>query len=487
MTKPHFLLILTLLMAKTSLFAIDVSILHNCYKGAKENYIEFNIYVLGRSVEWKQLDSIDSQASLEVGIFFKQKGQVVKFDKFAMRSPKSIDPLNFEDFHRYAIANGNYDLEVTLKDMNKEDKPITYKSTIWVDFDGDLLRQSDIKLLGYIKPDSTEGDPRVKFGYFMEALPFNFYDSHSTELNFFSEIYNADKGIGDDFVLSYEIKKQNASPTERPILIAHKRKKAESFIPNIQQMDIKGLESGNYQLVVSIRNRANELLSQKAVFFQRSNPNLEDNANADLITTDALEKEFVGKLEEKELRYTLKSIIMKVAEDDVAVISEMIKTKDLVAQRRYIFKYFTKISPNLPEQAHDEYMVVVKAVDKMFNYGFGYGFETDRGRAYLKYGRPDDIITVENEASAPPYEIWTYNNVEKTKQTNVKFLFYNPNLTANGYRQLHSTCRGETNNPRWVTELYKGVPNELTGSLIDGNGGVQRNFNRRAVELMNDN
>jgi GWxTD domain-containing protein len=485
MKKGLIFLFLIFVTAETHLFAIDVSILHNCYKGAKENYIEFNIYVLGRSVEWKQLDSIDSQASVEIGIFFKQKGQVIQFDKFAMRSPRSIDPLNFEDFHRYAIPNGNYDLEVTLKDMNKDDKTVTYKSTIWVDFGDDLLRQSDIKLLGYVRPDSSEGDPRVKFGYFMETLPFNFYDSRSTHLNFYSEIYNADKGIGDDFVLSYEIKKQNATPTERPILIAHKRKTAENFIVNIQQMDITGLESGNYLLQVSIRNRANELLNQKVVFFQRSNPTLTENA--DLITTDALAEEFVGKLEEKDLRYTLKSIIMKVPEDDVSVINEMLKTKDLTAQRRYIFKYFVKISPNIPEQAHDEYMVVVKAVDKMFNYGFGYGFETDRGRIYLKYGRPDDIITVENETSAPPYEIWTYNNVEKTKQTNVKFLFYNPNLTANGYRQLHSTCRGETNNPRWVTELYKGVPNEQTGSLMDGNGGVQKNSNRRAVELMNDN
>ncbi len=486
MKKSFFPLFFILFMAKVRLIAMDVSILHNCYKGAKDNYIEFNIYVLGRSVEWKQLDSIDSQASIEIGIYFKQKGQVVQFDKFAMRSPKSIDPLNFEDFHRYAIANGNYDLEVTLKDMNKEEKPVTYKSTIWVDFDEELLRQSDVKLLGYIKADSTEGDPRVKYGYFMEALPFNFYDSHTKELNFYSEIYNADKGIGDDFVLTYEIKKQNAMPSERPILTASKRKKADNFIVNIQQMDISGLESGNYQLLVSVRNRANELVNQKTVFFQRSNPTLKEE-NTDLITNDALTNEFVGHLEEKDLRYTLKSILMKIPNDDVAVVNEMLKTKDLTAQRRYIFKYFSKVSPSIPEQAHDEYMVVAKAVDKMFNYGYGYGFETDRGRAYLKYGRPDDIITVENETSAPPYEIWTYNNVESTKQTNVKFLFYNPNLTANGYRQLHSTCRGETNNPRWVTELYKGVPNEQTGNLIDGNGGVQKNFNRRAVELMNDN
>ncbi len=485
MKKSLFSFLFLLFLSHIKVFAIDVSITHSCYKGVKDNYIEFNIYIVGRSVEWVQVDSTDSQASIEIGVFLKQKGQIVQFDKFAMKSPKAFNPIDFEDIRRYAIVNGVYDIEVTLKDMNKEGNPVTYKSSIIVDYSEDMLRQSDIQLLGFIKPDSTEGGARVKHGYFMEALPFNFYDRMHPNLIFFNEVYNADKAIGDDFLVSYSVQKLFAQPTDRPLLIAHKRKKPEPFIVNLLQLDISGLESGNYRFVVSIRNRANELLSEKEVMFQRSNPNLE--IKVDSLSNDALAAEFVGQLEEKDLRYTLKSILMKVPEEDVIVINEMLKTKDLTAQRRYIFQYFAKISPNLPEQAHDEYMHIVGAVDRMYNYGFGYGFETDRGRVYLKYGRPDDMITVENEMNAPPYEIWMYNKVEKTQQTNVKFLFYNPNLIANGYRQLHSTCRGETNNPRWVTELYKSIPNEQTGSLIDGNGGVQRNFNRRAVELMNDN
>ena len=486
MKKPIFSLLALLFLAKTHLFAIEASITHLCYKSAKENYIEFNIYIMGRSVEWAQLDSVDSEATVEIGIFFKQKGEVVQFDKFAMHSPKSIDPLNFEDIHRYAIANGTYDLEVTLKDKNKPtDKIVTYKSTVYVDFPDDMLRQSDLLLLGYIRPDSTEGAARVKYGYFMEPLPFNFYDSQQKNLIFFNEIYNADKGIGDDFMVTYAIRKLFSQPTDKPLMLTTKRKKAESFIVNMVQMDITKLESGNYKFVVSIRNRENELLSEKEILFQRSNPNLE--IKADTLSVDALSSEFVGKLDEKELRFTLKSILMKVPEDDVAVISDMLKTKDLSAQRQYVFRYFSKVSPTLPEQAHDEYMLVAKAVDRMYNSGFGFGFETDRGRVFLKYGRPNDIVTVENEMNAPPYEIWSYAKIDKTLQTNVKFLFYNPNLSANGYRQLHSTCRGETNNPRWVSELYKSVPNEQTGNLIDGNGGVQKNFNRRAVELFNDN
>ena len=207
MKKSICTFIIFLFLVQIQAFAIDVSITHACYKGVKDNYIEFNIYVVGRSVEWVQIDSTDSQASVEIGIYFKQNGQVVQFDKFAMRSPKMLDPLNFEDMHRYAIANGVYDIEVTLKDMNKAENPVTYKSSIIVDYSEDMLRQSDIQLLGSVKPDSTEGGARVKHGYFMEALPFNFYDKMHPNLIFFNEVYNSDKAIGDDFLVCYSVQK----------------------------------------------------------------------------------------------------------------------------------------------------------------------------------------------------------------------------------------------------------------------------------------
>ena len=131
-------------------------------------------------------------------------------------------------------------------------------------------------------------------------------------------------------------------------------------------------------------------------------------------------------------------------------------------------------------------MEVAKAVDKLYADGFGYGFESDRGRIFIKYGRPNDVIKVDNEPSAPPYEIWFYNDFPQTNQADVKFLFYAPELGIN-YRLLHSTVRGEINNPRWQLELYNAVPNEVSGSNYIDATGVQPNNNRRAAEYFNEN
>jgi GWxTD domain-containing protein len=479
-------LILTIICLTTlRLLAVEVSVTHACFRSGTGNYAEFNIYIIGRSVKWQQVDTVNSQASIEIGVFFKQKGEVIQFDKYALKSPKSLDPENFLDIKRYDVKNGFYDIEVTVKDMNNPSDAVTYKSSLWIDFDNINLRMSDIQLVANVIQDTTNQYQSSKNGVYMEPLSFSYYDRNYSTLVFYNEIYNADQVIGDDFMISYSITKANSEPNARPIMIAHKRKKATPYVVNLHELDIQKLESGNYRLIVSLRNRNNDLMSEKEVFFQRSNPYLEEGVT-DTITEDALQKEWVWQLDEKALNFSLRSILMKVPDEDVTVVNAMLKNKDLTAQKRYVFRHFAKISPSMPEQAYDEYGMVIKSVDRQYSNGFGFGFETDRGRVFLRYGRPDDVVTVENEIGAPPYEIWVYYKLDRTQQTNVKFLFYNPTLVVNGYRLLHSTCRNEVINPRWKFELYKNVPNERNGSYIDGTSGVNRNFNRRAEELFSD-
>ena len=124
-------------------------------------------------------------------------------------------------------------------------------------------------------------------------------------------------------------------------------------------------------------------------------------------------------------------------------------------------------------------MDVAKAVDKTYYSTVGYGFQTDRGYIFLKYGKPTNVLTVDDELDAPPYEIWFYNNLPVTSQTNVRFLFYNPSLAHNDFQLLHSTCLGEKSNLRWEVELYKSVPKEKEGNSTDATT-VGPNWNRNA-------
>ena len=118
----------------------------------------------------------------------------------------------------------------------------------------------------------------------------------------------------------------------------------------------------------------------------------------------------------------------------------------------------------------------------MFYSGFGYGFETARGSIYLRYGKPDEQIAEDKDNGAFPYEIWKYNKILKTGQTNVKFLFYNPDLAGSDFRLLHSTAHGEIHNKNWELELYKNALQEVRGNNpIDANS-IPDGYNRRARE-----
>ena len=131
-------------------------------------------------------------------------------------------------------------------------------------------------------------------------------------------------------------------------------------------------------------------------------------------------------------------------------------------------------------------MEVARAVDRKYHSGLGEGFESDRGYTFLKYGRPNDIITVEDEPSAPPYEIWSYNSFPSTGQQNVKFLFYNPSLAIGQFQLLHSTARGEVFNAQWEVELYRDDGNgSIRGTDFDSTT-VPENVARRAREYFND-
>lgn len=465
--------------------AIDVSISYATFSNASQNYVEVYLHIIASTIEYVPVDTTASQAAVEFMILFKKGDKIVKFDKFILNSPISAFPKDFIDLRRYGLENGKYQIEVTATDVNKPENTNQYNSELKLNYFSQKLQQSDIQLLSSYKK-ATEGDnrPMVKNGYYLEGLPFNFYDKTMSTLIFYNEIYNSDKEIGEDYMVSYSVEKVKGNDERETMMIGHKRRKPAPIDVLLLQFDIAELPSGNYNLLVEVRNRTKALLSKKSVFFQRSNPylNMDENAMADVPIDD----EFVEKLTDQELRYALKAIAPLVDKQDGELINLLVKDMDPKAMKLYLFSFWANQSSNNPYLAYLEFMKVAEKVDLYFKSGFGYGFETDRGYTYIKYGPPADIVTVEDEPSAPPYEIWVYYDFPMTSQSNVKFLFYNPSLAAGNFILLHSNARGEVNNPRWEVDLYSQSPNEMQNGDYFGGTQMQDNMGRRARRLFND-
>ncbi len=480
--KKLFLLALLGICYSLNLSALDASISYAVFKSPDQSYVEVYLHVAGKTVTFAPVSDSTSQAGIEVLLLFKQGEKIVKFDKYILNSPITKKWVDFVDLKRYALAEGTYDLVATIQDTGNKENTSEYKTKIDIQFPEGEVAQSDIQLLASFSK-AQEENIFVKNGLMMEPLPYNFYGRGISNISFYNEVYNTDVVIGEDFLVSYSI--HVADKEDEPVInIAHKRQQAAPVVPVLLQMDISRLPSGNYNLVVEVRDRDKGLLSHKKIFFQRSNPYLEIES-LELDSTQ-LQEEFVAKLSPAQLEYSLRALTPKLPSKDMEMINLMLRKDRTEAQRNYLFSYWAKESPTAPEFAYKKYMQVAAAVDKTFRSGFRYGFETDRGFTYLKYGQPSDIENRETDPTAPPYEIWSYNHLEMTGQNNVRFVFYNPSLAAGDYVLLHSDVIGERNNPNWARELYQDAPNDIEGTNYFDGTEVQDNFNRNASRLFRD-
>ncbi len=484
MKKKLFLPIL-LTAISFSVNALDANLSFCTFKSATSGYVEIYLQVVGQTVEYKLLPDSSFQAKVEVVVLFKKDGEIVKFDKYLLNSPPSDTPVDFVDMKRYGLDDGEYELDVSVSDQNRLENSNRFTQSFSIDFNESRVYQSDIQLLASLRKvkEGQQDSPMAKGGYIFEPLPSHFYDKYCDRLIFYNEIYDTDKWMQGDFLVSYFLEKDSGKDNAKAIGLTHKRRSPQPIVPLLNQIDILELPSGNYNLVVEVKNKQGELLSRKSIAFQRSNPYLNSSREAIAAGTNSLGDEFVADLSIDELRYSLKAIAMQVDDTDGELMNTIIAEGKREAMELYLFSFWAREDPVNPHAAYLNYMEVAKAIDMKFKSGFGFGFETDRGYIYMKYGVPSDIASVEDEQSAPPYEIWFYNQFPQTAQNNVKFVFYNPGLSTNGFVLLHSTARGEINNPRWEVDLYSNAPNDLQGSnYIDGTR-VQDNIGRQARRI----
>lgn len=481
-----FLFCLALAPVTKAQSSIDASISYATFQSQGNGFVEIYLNVLGRSAGLSPVSDSMKQAVVDVVILFIQGESVVKFDKYRLKGPITAEPVDFVDMKRYALPNGEYKLEVSVEDIVNTGSAHKYESSFVLDYSSDKLGISDIELLASVKNAgnvTSSENPMVKGNFIFEPMPTNFYAKNDELMLFYFEVYNTDKVAGEAFLQTLFIDNADTKDREEKISVAHKRKKSEPVVAAVQQVDIKDLPTGNYNLVVEIRDKDRQLLTKKAMPFQRSNPYLKVAESEISSGKLSLEDEFVGKMTVDELVYSLKAIMMQIDRTDGEHIKMIISERNLNAMRLYLFSYWIKENHNNPKAAYDAYMNVARQVDLSFANGFGRGFETDRGYIFLKYGAPNNTVFEENDPSAPPYEIWFYNQFPKTGQNNVKFVFYNPSLVSNGHVLLHSTARGENNNPRWEVDLYRNAPNEIEGNnYIDGTR-MQSNIGRHARQL----
>ncbi|HXH18886.1 MAG TPA: GWxTD domain-containing protein, partial [Chitinophagales bacterium] len=247
------------------------------------------------------------------------------------------------------------------------------------------------------------------------------------------------------------------------------------------EFDITRLLTGNYYLSVEIRNKSNELLALKQLFFQRYKK--PEAAAMEDLSQIFIESTFVESLSAEALGFHLRSVLPISNVSEARKIKETLKSRDQRQMQQMLLFFWLARNADNPRGEWQKYQAEVKKVNDNFGTPLEYGFETDRGRVYLQYGPPTEILESVHEPGALPYEIWHYNTFEMG-QTNVKFVFYNPDLVSNNYVLIHSTANGEIKNEQWQRVIYERFSGGET-PLDPGGTPVREHFGSKANQYYN--
>ena len=467
----------------TTTFALDASVTYTTFKGESQNYVEVNLFLVGSSVHYKTFDK-KVKAAIETVIIFKQGDKIIKFDKFTLNSPpiKKDSVLTIRDFaniKRYALENGEYEIEVSFTDLYaKKTNTKEFKNTISINYAPSDVAISDLQPIDkYINVGESNSE-YVKNGFLFETHPFGFYSKEHKFIKFYTELYNTDK-IEGAFYTRYFIKQKGSDDEAKPLQMRAKKLDPRPVHALILQLSIMDIPSGDYELVIELRNSLHKVISSKRLAFERSNPFL--NRTIEKYEDIDFTGSFVEELTAPQLNYSLRAISPQMPQTEVGLHNSIVKSKDSLTQRKYLFNYWIVQDAQQPHEKFKEYMKKAQLVDNAFRSAMELGFETDRGYIYLKYGKPNDILREVSDPTAPPYQVWKYYELEG--QQDVKFVFANPTLAVNDFKMIHSTLRGELNNPNWLRDLYEKSPIK-TGNYIDNPQPIDQ-MGRNADRIIN--
>lgn len=429
-----------------------------CTFNAPENgpFVETYLTVVGNTVAYAPADNGGFQGSIQVTLVFKQGEEIKDFKKYNLLSPVITDTangtVNFIDQQRIALPNGTYDFEIVIADLNSAKQPFEFHQELEVNYPAEEVAISDIELLESFT-QATEQSILTKSGFDLVPYVSDYYPSNLNKLSFYCEIYNTAQQLGPDgkYLVNYYIEQYEKGQ----ILGNYRgfaRQQAQPVNVVLKEFNITDLPSGNYNLVIEVRDRENTVLKARKLFFQRSNPRIQ-LTTSELSAVSTLNS-FVESINNRDsLTEYIRSLRPISSDLERNFADQQLASGELDVLKKFFLNFWMSRNSLNPEMEWRKYQQELAKVDQAFGTQIMKGYETDRGRVYLQYGPPNTRTQQPNEPNSYPYEIWHYYKIGNF--SNRKFVFFNQDLVSNNYELLHSDMFGEQNNYRWRAMLTR--------------------------------
>ncbi len=429
-------------------------------------YLEIYIEFAGYTAKFVPCEGGTKATVIVDCVIADSSGKISFKDFYALDSPIATDSTqnNFIEIIRVPLPQGAYTLAVQIEDANRDKSSISVTIPFEISDHRDQLRFSSIELVD-LAFDSQEQSRFTKSNYYIIPLLNNYFNKEMNNLPYYTEVYGAKSTI------QIERKVVNAETGQNYPALGYTKTypyQGEPVLALLQEIDISDLSTGTYQLQLQAKDLQTGQICNQSFDFERFN----DIEVAFDIASMVLDPAFQESIHPDSVAYYLESLIPIAKPGEIRTLINILKINDSTQMRQHLQAFWYQTSGAKAYEQWIKYRSQVQSVEKHYANNYMEGFETDRGRVYLKYGQPNGVVVKESSPSEYPYEIWTYDKIGI--YSNRRFVFYNPDLVSNNHRLLHSDMVGELRNPAWQQILVR--RNTVNGTVDDPNMMNVRHF-----------
>lgn len=291
----------------------------------------------------------------------------------------------------------------------------------------------------------TEKLTFFKNQYLVYPNPQRLIDNDSPMLQIYFEIYNSYSLSPDGIDLRYEIINNRGMIVDS--FTRHKSAVADAVV-DVTKIPLDLVPSGVYKIRILAMGAKDTAKAENA--FYLVNAAIQDEG---IIYTDdqffEMSEFAVLTAERVDIEYAIYSAIATSDENKTWG-----KLSDLKAKQRFLYRFWYERNPDKDNSYNAklaEFRERLKYVNTYFSYlGKDNGWQSDRGKMYLKYGAPDERDQYPSDPEKRAYEIWTYNSIEGGGK------FYFADLVGlENFKLIHSTISGYVQNANWYNLVSK--------------------------------
>jgi GWxTD domain-containing protein len=268
------------------------------------------------------------------------------------------------------------------------------------------------------------------------ASPYVRVASRSPQLYYLLEAYAAQANSAS---LSFEVLTDSGVPLTRTKPKALQVDSGGSILSG--GLNLAGVPEGRYSLRVHATVGGRDTTAEAPFAIRRTEA-------APTVPGESLsDAEYFANLTDKQLDSLAAPLLFLATPGELSIYDKSLSNS---AKARFLTGFWEKRNP-MPggpgNPARDDFYAQIRHVNQLYRdpgRGATPGWRTDRGRIYLKYGKPDDLWERPQEGVSPPLEIWRYTTGR------FKYFIFADRGRIGLYSLLHTDQVGEAGGrPDW--------------------------------------